>query len=108
MNMNALWNARMTERLLGSTTFTAAYVVSGLAGSLLSFALAPQASVGASGAIMGIFGAFWMTLYDNKRVLGDASKSVRDSLLSSVGITLAVGLFIPIVDNWCACDPPLR
>lgn len=102
MNMNALYNARITERLLGAKTYTAAYATSGLAGSLMSYALSPHNSVGASGAIMGVFGAFWMTLYDNKAIFGEASASVRRSLMTSVGLTLALGLFVPLVDNWCA------
>jgi rhomboid protease GluP len=50
---------RALEGLIGRAWFGVVYVVSALAGSLLSLALSPAAavSVGASGAIMGLFAA---------------------------------------------------
>lgn len=60
MNAIALFLAgRSLENLVGRGWFGAIYVIGGLGGSLLSLALTPASivSVGASGAIMGLFAA---------------------------------------------------
>jgi membrane associated rhomboid family serine protease len=59
-NMLSLWVlGRRLEQDLGRTRYLALYVTSGLAGSALSYLLAAPAtaSLGASGAIFGLFGA---------------------------------------------------
>lgn len=58
-NLWAFWSAgRFAERIFGNLAFAALYLLSGLGGSLLSTALHPLAvSVGASGAIFGVYGA---------------------------------------------------
>jgi membrane associated rhomboid family serine protease len=50
------------ERLLGRVRFLTVYLVSGLAGSVLYYLLAPPAipALGASGAIFGLFGAWFV------------------------------------------------
>jgi membrane associated rhomboid family serine protease len=49
------------ERMLGKSRFLAIYLVSALAGSVLLYVLAPfQPAIGASGAIFGLFGAWFM------------------------------------------------
>ena len=104
MNMNALMNAKITEKLLSPGTFLGVYTLSGIGGSLLSFLVSPNPAVGASGAIMGVFGALWMTLYENRKVYdaGSNTQTIRTSVLSSVGLTFVLGLAIKMVDNWCA------
>jgi rhomboid protease GluP len=58
-NMFVLWQVGpFVERLLGNAGFLIAYLVSGLAGSLVSIAWNPYiVSAGASGAIFGLYGA---------------------------------------------------
>ncbi len=58
VNMYVLWAAgRVLERLVGSSSFLALYVLSGLMGSIASLAWHPlSVSVGASGAIFGVYG----------------------------------------------------
>ncbi len=61
VNMYALWIfGPQLEALLGRLRFTALYLVSGLGGAAVSYAFAPtgQESLGASGAIFGLFAAF--------------------------------------------------
>lgn len=52
------------EAMLGRLRFTVVYVLSGLGGSVLSFALGPsfESAAGASGAIFGLFGAFFIVM----------------------------------------------
>jgi len=52
------------EMMLGRMRFASLYFLSGIGGSIMSFALGPigQAAAGASGAIFGLFGAFFVIL----------------------------------------------
>ncbi|KAB2344735.1 rhomboid family intramembrane serine protease [Actinomadura rudentiformis] len=61
-NMWALWAiGPELERVLGRWRFVALYVLSGLGGSVLLYLVEPgSAAVGASGAIFGLFGAFFI------------------------------------------------
>jgi len=64
-NMWALYVIGMPlEGMLGRSRFAALYFLSGIGGSVMSFALGPigQAAAGASGAIFGLFGAFFVIL----------------------------------------------
>lgn len=60
VNMWVLWSTgRLVERLFNSVSFAAIYFAAGIVGGLLSIAWNPAGmTVGASGAIFGILGAF--------------------------------------------------
>lgn len=78
---------RMLENMLGTWRFLALYFIAGLAGSMAVTLIAPGSSVvGASGAIFGLFAAFFVL----QRSLG--SNAV--SLLVIIGLNLVIG-FIP-------------
>lgn len=65
VNMYALWiMGHALESMLGRLRFTALYFASGIGGSILSFAFGDVLgqSAGASGAIFGLFGAFFIIL----------------------------------------------
>jgi rhomboid protease GluP len=59
MNMFALWSSgRVIERIFGGVRFAAIYLCAAVAGGIASVAMHPQiVSVGASGAVFGIYGA---------------------------------------------------
>lgn len=58
MNMFALYFlGTAVERIFGSVRFLFIYVLSGIAGGLASFAVSETVAAGASGAILGLFGA---------------------------------------------------
>ena len=103
MNMNALYRVGpVVASCFKPASFAAIYLLSGLAGSLASFALSANPAVGASGAILGIFGATWMSYKDNEAVLGPQASAVSASIYQSIALTLGLGLMVPLIDNWCA------
>jgi membrane associated rhomboid family serine protease len=76
------------ERVLGSVRYLAVYLISALGGSVCYYFLAPanQPALGASGAIFGLFGA-WFVL--SKR-LGLDSRQVVLLIVLNLGISFAV------------------
>jgi membrane associated rhomboid family serine protease len=84
-NMLALWIlGPQLEAALGRTRFLALYLLSGLTGSVAVLWLSPEGglTLGASGAIFGLFGAFAVIAH---KVRGD---------LRSIGALLAINLVI--------------
>lgn len=78
---------RMLENMLGTWRFLALYFLAGLGGSMAVTLIAPGSSVvGASGAIFGLFAAFFML----QRSLGGNAVS----LLVIIGLNLLIG-FLP-------------
>jgi len=89
-NMVALWFVGpMLERSLGRTRFITLYVLSAVGGSVGSVLLAPdlsamtQFSVGASGAVFGLFGA---ALVVTRRLGGDYR-----GIITLIAINFAIG-----------------
>ena len=80
------------ERLFGQIRFLAIFFFSLIAGSLTSLYLNPayQLSVGASGALFGLFGAFALVA---KRIGADVK-----SILVIIGINFAMAFFLPGID----------
>ena len=102
INMWCLWDlGLLAEYLYGPRTFLAVYLISGLAGSIVSLVRNPLVtSAGASGAIFGIAGALIATLYLGK--LAAPRGTLRSSLVSLIvfaGYSLAYGLLKGGVDN---------
>ncbi|MCS6554542.1 rhomboid family intramembrane serine protease [Curtobacterium flaccumfaciens] len=95
-NMWALWIfGRMLENMLGTWRFVALYFITGIFGSMLVTFLAPGTTVlGASGAIFGLFAAFFVL----QRSLGNNAVQ----LLVLMGLNLVIG-FLPGVNiSWQA------
>lgn len=87
------------ERTYGRTRFLILYLLSGLAGSALSFLMHPAPSVGASGAIFGLIGVLGAYLYRYR----DRLTTGRSRLMNLIGVilyNLLYGFLIPFVDNW--------
>ncbi|NUT31602.1 MAG: rhomboid family intramembrane serine protease [Hamadaea sp.] len=89
LNMWALWVVgRVIEQALGPARFLALYLVSGLGGGLAIYLFTgPYLTVGASGAIFGLFAALFILL---RRVGRDAS-----SLLSIIVINVVFTFVVP-------------
>lgn len=104
MNMFSLNNISFLESptILGRERLAFIYFASGIGGSLVSYVMCPNPSLGASGAIMGLLGAAWMYCNQNERVLGSGARTFRESIQKSCVLTLCIGLTLPMIDNWCA------
>jgi rhomboid protease GluP len=88
------------EAPFGYVRFLVIYLLSGIAGVVLSFALSPSNSVGASGAIFGLVGALAEFLYRHRRRFGEFARQRLMNLLIIIGINLVFGLTSPQIDNW--------
>ncbi len=95
-NMYALWLfGQELERLYGRARFVGLYLVSALGGSALAYVISSSNGVlaGASGAVFGLFGAYFITA----RKIGIQT----GGLLVLVGINLALGFILPNI-GWQA------
>jgi membrane associated rhomboid family serine protease len=93
LNMYALYLfGPPLEAAFGRARFLALYVVAALGGSAASYAVASpgQPSLGASGAVFGLLGAFFVV---NRRLRRDSS-----GLLVLLAINLAYGFIAPNID----------
>lgn len=88
-----------TERLFGAQRFLAIYMIAGLGGGVASYALNPNPSVGASGAIFGLVGALITFYIVARRVLGGIARQQLGSLIFITLINLALGFTSPYIDN---------
>ncbi len=88
------------ERVNGHARFLAIYLLGGLSGSLLSAVMGAQLSVGASGAVFGIFAAQLDFFLRHRPIFGAYGQSQIRSLTTLVLMNLALGLLVPRIDNW--------
>lgn len=100
MNMLALWQGRVVERLFGAGAFLAIYLTAGLAGGVATLLRPePAVSAGASGAVFGVFGAFGaFLLLHRERLADDAWRRTAGSLATFLGVNLVFGLMTPGID----------
>ncbi len=97
-NMYALFIVgTQVERYYGKKKFLIIYFVSGIVGSLFSnvFMASSTISLGASGAIFGLFGALAYFAYNYRAMLGGF---LRSQIIPIILINLSLGLFISGID----------
>jgi rhomboid protease GluP len=95
----------VVERQFGAVRFTLVYLISGMFGGLASALLHSSpgnvvTAAGASGALMGISGAFlghW--LLAAARHQAREAMNMRGPLAQTVGLTLLLGVINPAIDN---------
>ena len=86
------------EDFYGKWKYLFIYLFSGIAGGLLSIAMNGEViSIGASGAIFGLFGALLYFGYNYRGYIGSVIKS---QILPIVVYNLFIGFFIPGIDMW--------
>lgn len=83
------------ERYYGSFKFLVIYLLSGVIGSLFSAVLITSPSIGASGAIFGLFGALLYFGFNYRATLDGYLKS---QIIPLILINLLVGLIVPGID----------
>ncbi|HEY1011907.1 MAG TPA: rhomboid family intramembrane serine protease [Herpetosiphonaceae bacterium] len=103
VNSYALYSlSPQVEQLYGSLRLLAIYVVSGLAGSVGSYAFGPigAPSIGASGALFGLMGALGAFAFSSRNVLGDLARRNLAQVVGLAIVNLAIGAAIPGIDNF--------
>jgi len=101
LNLVCLWSGgALAERLYGRAGLAAIYVVAGLGGGLASaLTHANTVSVGASGAIFGVFGAVGAYVIAHRARIDPAAYSAQlKNLAVFVGINVALGMSQPQID----------
>jgi membrane associated rhomboid family serine protease len=102
MNMLALWSAgRTAERVYGQPAFVAVYLVSAVAASLASVIVHPTTvSVGASGAIFGVYGSLIAFVVICRASLPSEVRSTLGwNLAGFVAYNFLFGLITPHIDG---------
>jgi rhomboid protease GluP len=100
-NMYALYAiGPALERFYGHWRFALLYLLAGFAGNVLSFAMSPAPSYGASTAIFGLIGAQGIFLYHNRKLFGASARSGLINVILIAAVNLAIGLSSRGIDNW--------
>src|SRR5439155_1383823 len=92
--------AMACEHDFGFVRTAVVYFTSGLTGSLLSGALSPGPSVGASGAIFGVVAAVVVVLYRHQKRFYLRDKRIGFVLLVWAAYQISTGLLNPYIDNY--------
>lgn len=83
------------ESYLGKIRFLFIYFISGIAGSLFSLIFSDAVSVGASGAIFGLFGSLLYFSYSYRVLLGN---KVKYELMPIIIFNIVLGFLLPGID----------
>jgi rhomboid protease GluP len=102
MNLVALFQlGTLYELMFGTKRFTVIYFVTGLIASITSLLMPPHGpSVGASGAIFGIMGAFVFSILRSPRFRHErAARGVVNQVVFWAIANIAIGMRLPQIDN---------
>lgn len=103
MNLLALFQlGRLYELMFGARRFLFIYFVTGIVASITSYNHLPPggSSVGASGAIFGVLGAFVFSVRRSPRFRHEKwARSLVMQCLFWIGLNIIIGLRIPQIDN---------
>ncbi len=101
-NMYALFIVGpLAEALYGRALFLAMYLLAGLGGSIASYLMFPNPSVGASGAIFGLFGLVFAATYFHKPLLQARARAIT----SQIGVLIVINLIIGFgIGSFAAID----
>lgn len=100
-NMYALYIAGpVVEALYGRVMFVSFYLLAAAGGSVASYLVFPTTSVGASGAIFGLFGLLFVANYVHKPALGRQARGLTQQIGMLIVINLVIGFaFGGRIDN---------
>ena len=89
------------ERIFGHLRFLLIYLLTGVISIIASFYFAPEEiSVGASGAIFGLVGAYSIFVFIHRKAFRRGGILALSWLVLIIGINMGIGLIIPNVDNY--------
>jgi len=88
-----------SEHAYGTRSMLLIYLASGIAGSVLSAAMGPGPSVGASGAIFGLMGAVMVLFWKHHHQLMVRDKRIGVVVAAWALFTIGTGLVTPMIDN---------
>lgn len=103
LNCWTLWDAgQLVERMYGQARFLAIYLISGIAGNLVSLVFQGNFAVsgGASGAIFGLFGSLLTFLWRERKAI--TAHEFRWLFWGALGFaiaTIVMGFIVPGIDN---------
>jgi hypothetical protein len=78
----------------------ATYLVAGVAGNFLSALKSPNPSLGASGAVFGLVGAYFVFLTRNEWLLGTYGDTMTGAITQTIAANVILGAVNPVIDNW--------
>jgi rhomboid protease GluP len=88
------------EAFYGRVRFTIIYLLAGLFGSLVSFALNPGLSAGSSGAIFGLIGTLAAFYWRQREAFGPIARRRFANMIMVVALNVFIGLTTPGIDNF--------
>lgn len=89
------------ERLFGHLRFLLIYLLTGVISIIASFYFAPQdVSIGASGAIFGLVGAYSIFILVHRRAFSRGGIPAIAWIVVIVALNLGIGLVVPNIDNY--------
>jgi membrane associated rhomboid family serine protease len=99
-NMYALYIVGpFVELLYGRWLFVVFYLLAAAAGSTASFLTLANTSVGASGAIFGLFGLLAVSTRVHKPALGRGAAALSTQILMLIVLNIVIGFTFPGIDN---------
>ncbi len=88
------------ECFFGPYRFLSIYILSGIYGVLMSFALSPAPSAGASGAIFGLIGTQAVFFYRYRNAFGDRGRRQLYSTLMVIAFNMVLTFSASRIDVW--------
>lgn len=83
------------ERLMGSKKYLLFFLITGIGGNIVTFFFNFNIiSAGASGSLFGLFGVFLYLIHRHRNMV---TPEGRKSILSLLGINLALTIFVPSI-----------
>ncbi|CAN5619595.1 hypothetical protein BH23CHL7_BH23CHL7_08340 [soil metagenome] len=99
-NMYALFIVGpLVEAMYGRSLFIAFYLLAAVAGSTASYLTIANPSVGASGAIFGLFGVLAVSTRVHKPALGRGASALSTQILMLIVLNIIIGFTFPGIDN---------
>ncbi|KAA3595985.1 MAG: rhomboid family intramembrane serine protease [Calditrichaeota bacterium] len=91
---------KSVECFFGKIDFLVIYFISGLWGSLFSYAFNNSISAGASGAVFGLIGALISFFAINREMFGESGKKTLISTIFIAVLNLVIGFSTSGIDNY--------